>query len=200
MFTRCRHTRSSAIGNQRPRFRPVAEEIKTQRRCGDGSDDRGQRRNAKRERDHEPDDQHREPELPGQTERQCRPRSRRLCRPRNGGRSDTDVREDRKRSSCGRKRRVTPTNAQVIRDHDRGEPLEAVAEERQQRGRLVAGAQYVGGTRVSRAIAARVRQPEKLADDHRKRNGADQVRRDYDCKGGERGIHLQCVAVRRGGL
>ena len=61
------------------------------------------------------------------------------------------------RGSRGSERCVAPTDTQVIRDHHRGKPLDAVADERQQRGCLVAGAQHIGRARVARAIAVRVR-------------------------------------------
>src|ERR1700674_2704236 len=114
------------------------------------------------------EEKRREPALPGQSEGDA------------GRRRDAftacEMMENRiqvsdkngKRGSRGSERCVAPAGTQVIREHDGGKPLDAVAEERQQRGCLVAGAQHISRARVARAIAARVRQSAKLAYDHRK--------------------------------
>jgi hypothetical protein len=77
--------------------------------------------------------------------------------------------------------------AERLREEHREKALAAIAGERQCRRRLVAGAQDVGRTGISRAVAVRVREPEHPARDDGERNGADEVRGDDERERGEHG-------------
>jgi hypothetical protein len=73
----------------------------------------------------------------------------------------------------------------VQREEHRHEALEAVAQQREQGGRAVAGAQHVGGTRVARAVGVRIGQAERLAHHHREGDRPDQVGDGDEQHGGE---------------
>jgi hypothetical protein len=64
---------------------------------------------------------------------------------------------------------------------EHGKPsLAAVADDGEQRGRLVTGAQHVGGAGVAGAVLVRIGKLECAAHDHGKGNRPQQVRGDDD--------------------
>ena len=76
-----------------------------------------------------------------------------------------------------------------LRKQHRDRALGGIAHQRQDGRKLVARAQHIGRTRVARAIAARIRQTHRTADQHRKRNRADQIGQQEGDKRGHRERH-----------
>jgi hypothetical protein len=69
----------------------------------------------------------------------------------------------------------TKLRRQCARRHHRHPAFRRVAEQRQHGSRLAPGTQHVGRPRIARSIFARVGQAHGTADDHGKRNGAQQI-------------------------
>ncbi len=71
-----------------------------------------------------------------------------------------------------------------------GQPaLGQVAQQGEQGSSFLAGAQHVGGARIARAEAARIRQPHQLCHDDGKRQRADQVSAQSGQQGGKCVMH-----------
>ena len=177
--------------HQHPRGQRVAEEIESAQRHQRGRRERGERGNLEADRHRRA----RSPSAPGQAasaaHTRCPRRWTRLCRRRSRGTPDTGgrgTRPARRRERPSRARRRVPA---PCRRGNRKPSLAAVADEREQRGRLVAGAQHVGGAGVAGAVLVRIGQAERVAHDDGKRNRPQQIGGDDDECGGDHDVGLR---------
>ena len=159
---------------------------------------RGQRRVAEEDGDDEPGDAGRKAQQPVDAEQHAEQPWRRPCRPGSGrtpARGGPGTRPGRPAPRCPR---PSPKPARSAGSASTGsQPLSASSSSVDDRRGLVARAQHVGRAGVLAAVAARVGQAQRLADDHRERQRAEQVGRTIAISEGSR--NSQCLRRQTGG-